>query len=123
MDFLVYHMEQKLFVDVYDSDLLSKDDLLGYVCADAETLTAKDHGKEAPRRPRISDLDENEETWFRTCPANEQTSNNESWGRLQEFTLSWHIWHCPGFIVEHNQSAETEHGSLEWSLDGSTNQP
>lgn len=61
MDFLVYHMEQKLFVDVYDSDLLSKDDLLGYVCADAETLTAKDHGKEAPRRPRISDLDENEE--------------------------------------------------------------
>ena len=80
MDFLVYHMEQKLFVDVYDSDLLSKDDLLGYVCADAETLTAKDHGKEAPRRPRISDLDENEETWFRRCPANEQTSNNESWG-------------------------------------------
>lgn len=61
MDFLVYHMEQKLFVDVYDSDLLSKDDLLGYVCADAETLTAKDHGKESPRRPRISDLDENEE--------------------------------------------------------------
>lgn len=61
MDFLVYHMEQKLFVDVYDSDLLSKDDLLGYVCADGETSRAKDHGKEAPRRPRISDLDESQD--------------------------------------------------------------
>ena len=70
MDFLVHHMEQKLFVDVYDSDLLSKDDLLGYVCADAEIFTATDHGQETQRRPRISDLDENEETWFRTCLAN-----------------------------------------------------
>jgi len=45
MDFLVYHMEQKLFVDVFDSDLLSKDDLLGYVSLDG-------------KRPRIRDLDE-----------------------------------------------------------------
>ena len=51
MDFLVYHMEQHLFVDVYDSDLLSKDDLLGYVCVEGE------------RRPRISDLDDLPDTW------------------------------------------------------------
>jgi len=50
MDFLVYHMEQHLFVDVYDSDLLSKDDLLGYVT-----------GQDGQKRPRINDLDENEE--------------------------------------------------------------
>lgn len=50
MDFLVYHMEQKLFVDVYDSDLLSKDDLLGYVSLDG-------------KRPRIVDLDEEQATW------------------------------------------------------------
>eukprot|EP00438_Fugacium_kawagutii_P021045 Skav222601 [mRNA] locus=scaffold5038:47809:55965:+ [translate_table: standard] len=45
MDFLVYHMEQHLFVDVFDSDLLSKDDRLGYVVANG-------------RRPRVNDLDE-----------------------------------------------------------------
>ncbi|CAK9023277.1 Extended synaptotagmin-2 (E-Syt2) [Durusdinium trenchii] len=44
MDFLVFHMEQHVCVDVFDSDMLSFDDLLGYVCT---TNT---------RRPRISDV-------------------------------------------------------------------
>ena len=44
MDFQVFHMEQHVFVDVYDSDMLSFDDELGYVCTSLG------------RRPRITDV-------------------------------------------------------------------
>ena len=40
----MYHMEQRVFVDIFDSDLLSFDDLLGHV-------TRSDGS-----RPRVSDL-------------------------------------------------------------------
>ena len=56
-DFLIHHMEQHVFVDVYDSDIISFDDLLGFV-------VVKESG-ESCRRPTVSELTKaGQEKWW-----------------------------------------------------------